>query len=504
MELRILGPIEVLSDGRPVQVGGPRQRALLAYLLLHANEVVPAERLLDRLWDDPPGLPALQTQVSRLRRLLGDRIVTSGPGYAIRVEPGELDLDVFRSLLAEAGAAVDPAERSRLLREADALWRGEPLAGLDVPFAAGEAAALQELRLGALEDRIEADLATGLAAELVSELVVLVARHPLRERLRGQQMLALYRCGRQADALDAYRDARQLLDEELGLEPGPVLRELELAILRHDPALANAPVIEPDGVERPSRSSAPWNGHSRQTLLLAGTVLAAVAAGVGVGTFALTRSSANAARASSRRVDAAARTVTLADDFSETTPNVTIWNLGGSGSGPTWALRNGRLVFTVPADATPGGTYDMVGPTWSTRCRFDGNFDERIDYRLLRWPAGGGAHVQLTAWIFPDLNSDAGRQVNQFADQYNGNIGPHFTLLDTGDRSGTLRLVRTNGVETAYYEHDGKWVAIQTGAFRGQAQLGLQLFGMANEWTHRTMQVAFDNFAVTGSHVVCP
>ena len=127
----------------------------------------------------------------------------------------------------------------------------------------------------------------------------------------------------------------------------------------------------------------------------------------------------------------------------------------------------------------------MVGPPWSTRCRFDGNFDERIDYRLLRWPAGGGAHVQLTAWIFPDLNSDAGRQVNQFADQYNGNIGPHFTLLDTEDRSGTLRLVRTNGVETAYYEHDGKWVAIQTGAFRGQAQLGLQLFGMANEWTHR-------------------
>jgi hypothetical protein len=112
VELRILGPIEVLADGRPVQLGGARQRALLAYLLLHANEVVPAERLLDRLWDDPPGLPALHSQVSRLRRRLGDRIVTSGQGYAIRVEPGELDLDAFRSLLAEAGAVNDPRERS--------------------------------------------------------------------------------------------------------------------------------------------------------------------------------------------------------------------------------------------------------------------------------------------------------------------------------------------------------------------------------------------------------
>jgi hypothetical protein len=143
-------------------------------------------------------------------------------------------------------------------------------------------------------------------------------------------------------------------------------------------------------------------------------------------------------------------------------------------------------------------------PASSTRCRFDGNFDERIDYRLLRWPPGVGAHVQLAAWIFADLNSDAGRQVNKSADQYNGNVGPHFTLLETGDTSGTLRLARMNGVETAYYQHDGKWVAIQTGTFRGQAQLGLQLFGMADEWTHRTMQVAFDNFAVTGSHVICP
>jgi DNA-binding SARP family transcriptional activator len=256
MDFRILGPVEVHSGGEQLRLGGPRQRALLTYLLLHANEVVAGERLLDDLWLEAPrgGLAALQTHVSRLRRVLGARIVTSGSGYAIRVEPGELDLERFRSLLAEAGAAADPTGRSQLLRDAEALWHGVPLAGLDVPFAAGEAAALEELRLAALEDRIEADLETGLDGELVSELSGLVRHHPLRERLRGQLILALYRSGRQADALEAYRETRQMLDEELGLEPTPALRELERAILRHDPALAGETATR---AEPPSDQASP-------------------------------------------------------------------------------------------------------------------------------------------------------------------------------------------------------------------------------------------------------
>ena len=193
MDFRILGPVEAFAEGRPLPLGGRRQRALLAYLLLHANEVVGGWRLLDELWAEPPkgGLAALQTQVSRLRRIVDDRILTSGSGYTLRVEPGELDLDRFRSLLAEAGLAADPAERSRLLRTADALWHGPPFAGLDVPFVAIETAGLQELRLAALEDRLEADLELGRNGELVSELSSLVARHPLRERLRGHLILAL-------------------------------------------------------------------------------------------------------------------------------------------------------------------------------------------------------------------------------------------------------------------------------------------------------------------------
>jgi DNA-binding SARP family transcriptional activator len=274
MDFRILGPIEAWTEGRPLPLGGERQRALLAYLLLHANEVVAGERLLDELWTNAPSgrLAALHTQVSRLRRIVGDRIVTSGSGYAIRVEPGELDLERFRTLLARVGAASDPAERARLLREADALWRGVALDGLDVPFAGAETAALEELRLAALEDRLEADLELGHYGELVSELSGLVARHRLRERLRGHLILALYRSGRQAEALEAYRQARLMLDEELGLEPSPALRDLELAILRHDPALTR---VAPPKTKAPA--TAPRTRRGTRLVAAVAAVLAAAA-----------------------------------------------------------------------------------------------------------------------------------------------------------------------------------------------------------------------------------
>jgi DNA-binding SARP family transcriptional activator len=239
MEFRILGPLEARSEGLELPLGGPRQRALLAYLLLHANEVVSVERLIDELWFDPPmaGAAAVQTQISRLRKLVGERLMSSAHGYSLRVDVAELDLHRLRALLAEAGEAASPAERSLLLKEAEALWSGDPLAGLDAPFVSGEVAALDELRYGALEERFAADLERGCAAELLAEISLLVAQEPLRERLRMHQILALYRAGRQADALDAYRDARATLDEELGLEPSRPLKELERAILRQDPAL---------------------------------------------------------------------------------------------------------------------------------------------------------------------------------------------------------------------------------------------------------------------------
>ena len=285
MDFRILGSVEVLSGGQPLPVGGPKQRALLAYLLLNNREAVSAERLIDELWYDPPagGVGAVQTQVSRLRRALGGRITTSGNGYSIDLEPGELDLDRFRSLLAEAGTASSAVERSRLLVEADALWRGRPLQGVDGPFVAAEVRALDELRLAAVEERLEADLDAGRAAALVSELSSLVAHHPLRERLRSHLILALYRTGRQAEALVAFRETRQMLDDDLGLEPSLALRDLERAILRHDPALTRVSPGGRDPVIGPTR---PRRRRRRSAVVAAAAVVAVAALVAAVATLA--------------------------------------------------------------------------------------------------------------------------------------------------------------------------------------------------------------------------
>jgi class 3 adenylate cyclase len=242
MEFRILGPLEVRDVSGPVPIAGAKQRALLAILLLNANRVVSRDRLIDALWEDQPpdtARKAVQVHVSQLRKVLGsDRILTRAPGYLIRVDPGELDLDEFERLVAEGG-------RDRL-REALALFREPPLADLGGErFAQSEIARLEELRLVALEERIDADLALGRHAELVPELETLVTEHPLRERLRAQLMLALYRCARQAESLAVYQDARRVLVEELGIDPSRALQELERAILVQDAALDLPPAVAP-------------------------------------------------------------------------------------------------------------------------------------------------------------------------------------------------------------------------------------------------------------------
>ncbi|HMK93706.1 MAG TPA: AfsR/SARP family transcriptional regulator, partial [Thermoleophilia bacterium] len=253
MEFRILGPLEVRDGDAVLPVTGERQRALLAVLLLHANEVVSGDRLADELWgEDLPdsGPTALQVRVSQLRKALGPaavRLETRSPGYVLRVEAGELDLDRFQRLAAEANGA-EPEEAADTLREALALWRGPPLADLAYhSFAQAPIRRLEELRLAVLERRLDADLALGRHADVIGELEALVAQEPLHERFRAQLMLALYRSGRQADALEAYRAARDTLVDELGIEPGPALRALEQMILRQDQALDLEP---PEAAQR--------------------------------------------------------------------------------------------------------------------------------------------------------------------------------------------------------------------------------------------------------------
>src|SRR3954469_2643683 len=247
MQFRILGPLEVLDDGRPVPVTGASLRGLLALLLLHANEVVSSDRLVDEIWgEEPPasGATALQVRVSQLRKALGpaaERLETRPPGYVLRVGPEELDLDRFTRLL-DGVEAAGPDTAAAALRQALALWRGPALADLAYEsFAQAAIGRMEELRLVAVERRVDADLALGRHGELVAELESLVAQHPLRERLRGQLMLALYRSGRQAEALDAYQATRRTLVDELGIEPMHALQELEGAILRQERELDLAP-----------------------------------------------------------------------------------------------------------------------------------------------------------------------------------------------------------------------------------------------------------------------
>jgi DNA-binding SARP family transcriptional activator len=241
-DFRILGPLEIEGESGPLALGGQRQRALLAVLLLHAGRVVPTDRLIHEIWGDRPPTSAansLQNAVSQLRKVLGpETLQTRAPGYVLVVENGRIDAGRFESALSDARRAA-PAERARLLRQALDTWRGPPLAEFTfASFAQSEIHRLEELRLVATEQRIEADIESGRPGDVVPELQGLVAEHPLRETYWRLLMLALYRAGRQAEALDAYQSARARLVDELGIEPGEELRRLHGSILRQDAGLS--------------------------------------------------------------------------------------------------------------------------------------------------------------------------------------------------------------------------------------------------------------------------
>ncbi|MBW3589705.1 MAG: AAA family ATPase [Actinobacteria bacterium] len=279
MQFRILGFMEVLDGVRRVELPTGRGRSLLALLTLHAGQPVAAERLIDELWgEDPPATAATVVHglVSRLRKVLEpDRttskrpqvLQTEGTAYRLAIDPDTVDANRFKRLIDEA-RGVSPEVRSAKLSEALALWRGPPLADfIYEPFAQRAIATLEESRIEAIEDRLEAELALGRDAELITELREATAAHPFRERLRGFLMVALYRAGRQTEALDVYRETRELLLEEMALEPGPTLRELEAAILRQDPTLALP--RQPEHDARSQEESGSWLPLERRTVTVA-------------------------------------------------------------------------------------------------------------------------------------------------------------------------------------------------------------------------------------------
>jgi peptide/nickel transport system substrate-binding protein len=384
---RLLGPLEVSDGHNPIALGEGRQRSVLTFLLLHRNEAVSSDRLIDALWGDAPPPTAakvLQNHIGQLRRALDDRegrrLLTQGHAYLLDVDDGELDLDHFERLVADGGKALETdrhAAAALALREALALWRGPPLAGVAYEaFAQAEIARLQERHAAALELRIDAELALGRHTDLVPELEGLVAEHPLRERLREQLMVALYRCGRQADALEVYGDARRDLLDELGVEPGPALRELQAAILRQAPELAPAPRRWP----RPARPS-----RLRLTLLAAGGALLSGAA-VAAALLAAGDGGRAAARLGPETVAAIDRgngSVTDAVDVGPSPSHLAagggaLWVTNADGHSVSRIDLDDRAVRqTVPVGHGPAGVAVAAGAAWVANSR-DGTVS-RVD-----------------------------------------------------------------------------------------------------------------------------
>jgi YVTN family beta-propeller protein len=399
MRYRLLGPLEVSGDdGQSVALSGNRERVLVAVLLLDANRVVSTARLIGALWgDQPPSTAgnALQVYVSRFRKKLaagsagGDLLRTESSGYRLTVAPGELDVKRFEDLVSEDGGGPD--EISSRLQEALDLWRGPALADVDSDLLIGEAARLDEVRLAVIERRIEVDLARGCHAELVPELEGLVRNHPLREGLRGQLMRALYRSGRQADALAVYSQGRAVLADQLGLDPSPALQALELAILQQSPDL-DAPDrrvdparTRPAPTPPPSRP-APGRDHPgrprRRTALLsasAGLLLATAIVGV---TAALS--------GGGRPIHAAANSLAAID------------------------ARTNRLVGFVPVGARPDAVAFGSGSLWVAN--LDDQTVSRIDpagLRTLRTLPVGGAPTGIAAgahavWVAETASDSTG------------------------------------------------------------------------------------------------
>ncbi len=390
IDYRLLGPIEAGVNGHVLDVGGQKQRALLTILLLSANEPVPRDVLIDRLWGERPPAGAqhtLEVYVSRLRTTLepaaGGPVVLTRPGaYVLQAAGERIDVRRFERLAGEgrrALAAHAPSRAAADLREALALWRGAPLADVgDEPFAQAEIARLQELRAGVIEDRIEADLALGRHADVVSELEALVAAFPLRERHYQQLMIALYRCGRQAEALAVYQSARRVLVDELGIEPGPDLKRVECAILQQDISL-EPPAIAPAVPGQSPPVAAP--GRAR-LLTAAGAVLAVSAA--------LLLGGSSGPRGPAASLTAGADTVGIIDGSRDVLSGVVTGagRPGGAayGAGATWITdtadnqllrvnHSGQVVDRIPVGRGPGGVAVGDGEVWVAN-QLDGTVSE--------------------------------------------------------------------------------------------------------------------------------
>lgn len=497
MEYRVLGPFEAVRDGQTLKLGGPQQRAVLVVLLLHRGEVIPADRLIDELWGErPPATAAktLQGYISHLRKTLGQGVlITRGPGYLLAPESAQLDADRFEELVAEARRTLqedNAVAAAGQLRAALELWRGPALADFAyASFARPEIARLEDARLDAIEDRIEADLQLGRHRELVGELESLVGADPNRERLLAQLMLALYRSGRQADALDAYRRGRQALDDELGLEPGPELRALEQRILSQDPALAPSTPAQSPRLVAERRAA-----RRGRALIAAGGALlliAAIAAGVveiAGGSAATVRVAPNSLAAIDTRTDRVVAAVAVG-----ARPSAIAF-----GSGSLWVANLDdqtvsrvdpttlQTLRTIPVNDPPTGIAAAGGGVWVvesnptedfvTAARVDSQFDAidrtvRVGNVVPDSPGAIAAHGDAL-WVAPSsgeltrLDPGTGRVVQQI----DPNAGPAGIDLGAGavwvtdsGADNVIRLDPTGLLTTVPVGHGPGGIAVGDG-----------------------------------------
>jgi DNA-binding SARP family transcriptional activator len=592
MEFRVLGPLEVQRDGRPIDLRGSKRRAVLALLVLQANEIVRTDRLIDDLWgaEQPANAPAaLHNHVSRLRKDLGEDVLVTKPwGYVLRAAPESIDLRRFEDLVQEA-RPLPARERNEKLGAALSLWRGPALADLaNEPALVGEIGRLEELRQSVVEQRIDAQLELGEHNEAIRVLEGLIAAHPLRERLRGQLILALYRAGRQAEALETYRETRRVLVEELGIEPSPELRELERAILRQDPSLASAPgpPAQPPTGPLPPESRWRWP----RSPLLIGAALFVLLAGASVAILATPRSGTPHASAARRpapsaltktavstsstpivttntkhRKDLAGdnrpsrprqhparprphvpvkavvttskQTTTanslpqkpqisrpkpppppphrppppqppppptvMTDDFEDGVLDTTIWHQSVTGTGIEIAERNGRLEIEFAADGVPGGEFNLLGAHYGTSCRFPGDFDVRVDYRLLDWPAANGVYVAINAWFTKPPQLAIVRQSQAWGEEYASFWGGKTSDRRTADTTGSLRIKRVGTRFTTYHKSGGKWLPLDSVLSEGAPMISIQAQTMADWFGHKAVRVALDNFSMRAVRPAC-
>jgi DNA-binding SARP family transcriptional activator len=590
MEFRVLGPLEVRRDGWPIDLRGSKRRAVLALLVLQANEIVRTDRLIEDLWraELPANAPAaLHNHVSRLRKDLGEDVLVTKPwGYVLRAAPESIDLRRFEELVQEA-RPLPARERSEKLGAALALWRGPALADLaNEPALVGEIGRLEELRQSVVEQRIDAQLELGEHDEAIRVLEGLIAEHPLRERLRGQLILALYRAGRQAEALETYRETRRVLVEELGIEPSPELRELEQAILRQDPSLAAAPMPSAQPPTGPPAPTSRWRWP--RSPLLIGAALLVVLAGVGLAILATPRSGTphagaapnsapgaltTAAESTSNKqstvatntkpgkessphrnqpsrprphparprpqapVKAAATSsnqattaksssdepsiskaippphrppppppppppTLITDDFEDGVLNATIWHQTVTGTGIDLVERNGRLEIEFAPDGVPGGEFNVLGAHYGTTCRFPADFDVRVDYELLDWPAANGVYVAINAWFSQPPQLAIVRQSQTWGEEYASFWG-RTSNRRTADTSGSLRIRRVGTRFTTYHKSGGNWLALDSVLSDAAPMISIQAASMPDWFGHKAVRLAFDNFSMRAVRPAC-